>query len=419
MERNRSKCIFSCNMQTISYYPFLLPVIYMIFRYYKDQFINVSYPKNLKMLKYNLPYLFYLYLPKIFAIIFIPIIKHKTEGESHEENRITKRYHYATVQKSKKQMLLLIWLISLLEVIQENGDLLLYYYERMKQIAWLVEKKNGLIIFVPLLCYLLLKIDLFNHHIVALVLGFIGALITNCCRFPLGFSKIEDYPFHLLNIFFSFLLSLAFVLIKYVMTKFVIISPYSFLFYNGLFNIINSFLYILLEYFVVERLPYYPQNEDDYIGNYFEENYLGIFRLLKGQEFDFYKYLFFIFVLLFAYYIIIALTFFNFSPYLIIIVETCLPIDTDMIEILYKADEVFNKDNILLRVLFQFIGYIFIVIAALILNETIILKFLGLNKNIRSNISSRSRLDVDGLFEHEEEADLDENCTNETNSEKS
>jgi hypothetical protein len=25
----------------------------MIFRYYKDQFINVSYPQNLKMLKYN------------------------------------------------------------------------------------------------------------------------------------------------------------------------------------------------------------------------------------------------------------------------------------------------------------------------------------------------------------------------------
>ena len=288
----------------------------------------------------------------------------------------------------------------------------------MKQIAWLVEKKNGLIIFVPFLCYLLLKIDLFNHHIVALVLGFIGSLITNLCRFPLGFSKIEDYPFHLLNIFFSFLLSLAFVLIKYVMTKFVILSPYSFLFYNGLFNIINSFLYILLEYFVVERLPFYPK-DDDYTGNYFAENYLGIFRLLKGQELKFYQYLFFIFVLLFAYYIIIALTFFNFSPYLIIIVETCLPIDTDMIEILYKRDEVFNQGSIPTRILFQCIGYIFIVIAALILNETLILNFLGLNKNIRLNISTRSRLDVDGLFEHEVEADLDEINTNETNSEKS
>ena len=418
MERNRSKCIFSCNMQTISIYPFLLPIIYMIFRYYKDQFINVSYPKNLKMLKYNLPYLFYLYLPKIFAIIFIPVIKYRTGGESHEENRITKRYHYETVQKSKKQMLLLIWLISLLEVIQENGDLLLYYYERMKQIGWLVEKKNGLIIFVPFLCYLLLKIDLFNHHIIALILGFIGAFITNYCRFPLGFSKIEDYPFHLLNIFFSFVLSLSFVLIKYVMTKFVIILPYSFLFYNGLFNIINSFLYILLEYSVVERLPFYPE-DDDYTGNYFAENYLGIFRLLKGQELKFYGYLCFIFVLLFAYYIILALTFFNFSPYLIIIVETCLPIDTDMIEWFYKREEVFNERRVPLRGLFQIIGYIFIIIAALILNETLILKFLGLNKNIRSNISTRSRLDVDGLFEHEEEAELDETNTNETFSEKS
>jgi len=133
----------------------------MIFRFCKEQLIDVNYPHNLKLLKYNLPYLFYLYLPKTLAILFIPIIKYKTEGRSHEANTISKNYHIVTIEKNKKKMFLLIYIISLLEVIQENGDLLLYYYERIGPIKWLVEKKSGLIIFVPFLSYFILKVDMF------------------------------------------------------------------------------------------------------------------------------------------------------------------------------------------------------------------------------------------------------------------
>ena len=419
MEESKKKCIFSCNAKKISFYPFLLPVIYMIFRFFKDKILDVSYPRNLRMLKYNLPFLFYLYLPKILAIILIPIIKYKTEGDSHEENRISKNYHIFSIQKNKRKMILLIFLISLLEVIQENGDLLLYYYQWLGSLKWLVEKKTGLILFVPFLCYFILKIDLFSHHILALVLGFIGAFIANFCRFPLGFSTLEDTPYHLLNIFFSFLLSLSFVLIKYVMINFVMMSPYLFLFYNGIFNIVNSFIYILLEYVIVVHLPYDPNKENDYKGNYFEENYLGIFKLLKGQKGEFYAYFAIIFILLFFYYIITALTIYNFNPYLIIIVETCLPIDNDMIDLLYK-EKVNNKENIIPRALSQFAGYIIIIFSALILNEIIILNFLDFNKNIRENISSRSMNEVEGPFElgrDPNETEMDE-TSNESSIEK-
>ena len=423
MAESRTKCIFSCDIKKISFYPILLPIIYMIFRFCKDQFINVSYPKNLKILKYNLPYLFYLYLPKLLSIIFVPIIKYKTEGHSHEDNKISKQYHIISIQKNKRKKILLICLISLLEVIQENGDLLLYYYQRIGPIKWLVEKKTGLILFVPFLCYFILKTDLFNHHILALVLGFIGAFIINYCRFPLGFSRISDYPFHLLNIFFSFVLSFAFVLIKYVMNKFMI-TPYLFIFYNGIFNIINSFIYILLEYVIVVNLPYDSTKEEDYEGNYFTENYLGIFKLLIGQEYEFYIYFSIIFICLFFYYVISALTIYNFNPYLIIIVETCLPIDNDMIEIFYKP-EVKNKDKIVPRSLFQFIGYIIIIISALILNEILVLNFLGFNKNIRSNISSRSEIDFEKSFtlgkepNNPIEIEMEEKCNDEdSNSDK-
>jgi len=419
MKENKSKCIFSCDTKKVSFYPILLPIIYMIFRFCKEQLIDVNYPHNLKLLKYNLPYLFYLYLPKTLAILFIPIIKYKTEGRSHEANTISKNYHIVTIEKNKKKMFLLIYIISLLEVIQENGDLLLYYYERIGPIKWLVEKKSGLIIFVPFLSYFILKVDMFNHHILALILGFIGAFIINFCRFPLGFSTLEDFPFHLLNIFFSFILSLAFVLIKYVMINFIIISPYLYLFYNGIFNIINSFIYLLLEYVIVINLPDHFEEEKNIHPDYFANNYLGIFTIFKGQEKNFYIYFCIIFLLLFVYYIISALTIYNFNLYLIIIVETCLPIDTDMIEIFYK-EKVFNAGNILTRVLFQCIGYIIIIISALILNEILILNFLGFNKNIRLNITSRSELDVEGSFtlrKDTKEIELEEGNFNETDNE--
>ena len=165
------------------------------------------------------------------------------------------------------------------------------------------------------------------------------------------------------------------------------------------------------EYFIVENLP-----DDKNYGNYFVNNFLGIYTLLKGQEYKFYIYLFLIIIIMFFYYIISALTIYNFNLYLIIIVETCIPIDNDMIEVFYK--EVLNdkKDLIKRRTISQCIGYIIIIISALILNEIIILNFLGLNKNIRSNISSRSNIDSESMIleleKNEEEFELEENNNN-------
>ena len=102
-EHRRKKCIFSWYTQKISFYPFLLPILYMFFRYCKDQIIEASPPKNYKLLKYNLPYLFYLYLPQLFAIFIIPIIKYKTEGTEGDSNRATKIYHVISIQKNKKK----------------------------------------------------------------------------------------------------------------------------------------------------------------------------------------------------------------------------------------------------------------------------------------------------------------------------
>ena len=73
--------------------------------------------------------------------------------------------------------------------------------------------------FRTFISYLILSKELYRHHLLALFLGLIDAIIVNGCRFPLGFSKVEEFHFHLMNIFLSSLYSLALVLIKYIFTN--------------------------------------------------------------------------------------------------------------------------------------------------------------------------------------------------------
>ena len=119
----------------------------------------------------------------------------------------------------------------------------------MDKMGWLIEKNTGYILFVPLFSYFLLNEELYRHHILALIIGFIGAFIVNFIRFYLDFSKADEYPYHLLNALFSSLFSFALVLIKYVMSNYLILSPYIFLFYDGIFSF--TFLYLLYYRFFI------------------------------------------------------------------------------------------------------------------------------------------------------------------------
>ena len=111
---------------------------------------------------------------------------------------------------------------------------------------WLIEKKTVHFFFVPLFSYFILDKVLYRHHALALFLAIIGGVIINACRFILKFSIIDDYPFHISYIFLSSLYSLALFLTKYIMKKYIFLSPYLLLFYDGVFCIIISILLTLL-----------------------------------------------------------------------------------------------------------------------------------------------------------------------------
>jgi len=79
----------------------------MVFRYFRDKFFEISNPElSFKILRYNLPYLFYLYLPKVLSILLIPIIKFNSKGEtdSGEQNILLRNYHSIAKHKNRKNL---------------------------------------------------------------------------------------------------------------------------------------------------------------------------------------------------------------------------------------------------------------------------------------------------------------------------
>ena len=400
---------FNFKLKT-SAYAFLLPFLFIGIRYWNDENYHLCQPKgSLNILKYNLPYLFYIFLPKIFSFIFILIIKCNTKGEtkSSNENIVVKNYHILIAKRNKQKSLLLIYIISFLESLHEDVSSLLYYYEiytpeegdEGKYIkGWLIERKTLFIFFVPIFACLILNTEIHRHHFLALIFGYFGSIFVNLSRFLLEWSFTIDFPFHLLNILLSLIHSLSIVLIKFMMMKYVLLSPYIFLLYDGIFNIINSILLILLQYIIVVNLPaqyddLHSSNEDI---NYFSYNFVQIIKILIGQESKFYKYFFLSFIFTFFYHIIYTLTIFNNSPFLIIVIEAFLPLDNDIIKIIIGSGEEYiinNKRKSLKRLFYQSFGYIFLFFGSLILNEIIVFNFCGFNNFTSEKMIERAQSD--------------------------
>ena len=393
-------CII-CNLNSTKYfYAFLLPIFCMLLHFFQE--IIYKETDNLT-LKYNLPLLFYYFLPKLFSIILMLIRNAKAKGESNtKENTIVlRRYHFTITTEHRKKILLLIYVISLLEVIYKIDDLLLYYLYKIEKTKLLIEKRTGFIIFVPLFSYYILKKKLYKHHLLALFILLIGEIIILVTLLILNYSSFKDWKYHIINIFFSSFFSLSLVLIKYIMVKYVIISPYNFLMYDGIFCIINLLLCTLFEYFIVKNI-----SDNDKESNFFEKNYKEIIFIFKDKTWKFFLSFFIFFFSSFGYFICNVLTIFHFTPYLNVLTDFLTPCLLNILYFFCFEDK--SEDNIVIRFIFQIIGFILIILGALILNEIIILNFCGLNENTYSNISNRGKLDSEAMEELTPNVDNDD-----------
>jgi Na+/melibiose symporter-like transporter len=140
----------------------------MITRFLYDKIIEEVKESNFnfRILKYDLPYLIYLNLPKIFSIFIIFIIKHNSKRKSDvNENNMERKYHIFVKSSNNKKFFLIIFIISFLEVIGNVGDHLLYYYQKIHmnpedephRLGWLVEKKKLLYHFCSIVLLFIFK----------------------------------------------------------------------------------------------------------------------------------------------------------------------------------------------------------------------------------------------------------------------
>ena len=111
MEENTRFISFKCKLE-LSIYSFLLPLIFICYRFFRDDLVEIcKQKKHFKILKYNLPYLFYLNLPKIFSIICILIVTSNAKGEnnSSRDTLIIKNYHVIVEKQKRKKAFLLLF----------------------------------------------------------------------------------------------------------------------------------------------------------------------------------------------------------------------------------------------------------------------------------------------------------------------
>ena len=371
----------------------------------KDDDTN-SDNNNYEILLYNLSFLTYYFLPKLLTIFLLIIIKYKNKNEtsSDDKNKVLRRYHFSIEKENRKKILLLIYTISLLEVIYKADDSLLYYLRKKERIKILIEKRTGFIIFVPLFSFYILNKRLYKHHIFALILTFLGATIISITRFVLKFSDIGDIIFHLINIFFSSFFSLSLVLIKYILLKF-ILTPYNFLFYDGIFCLINTLLCPFFEYIFV----LFIEEKNNNFKYYLNKNYQGLYQIFIGKEWLFYLSFFIAFIASFLYFIFNVLTIYNFSPYLNVLTDFLTPFLLNILTFIFFNDSDNAHKNS--RFIWENVGYLIIFLGALILNEIIILNFCGFNENTYTNISNRGVLEstlFGELGPNEDNDDLEE-----------
>jgi len=229
------------------------------------------------------------------------------------------------------------------------------------------------IIFFIILSFLTMKYKIYRHHLVSLIvilLNLILLIISFIICFPDCILETTVYYF-----FYSFLFCLYCILGKKYLNLFSN-SPYKVMLSIGIISTIILFIYDIIMFSIFEH------NDD-------HNNKHGIIFGFKRMT-NFTSIFFFIFDLVFYFCsnIGIWMTLYYYSPFHYIISESM----SEYLFILYDFI-IFGREYKISDIVLYTIIYIINLAFFLVFNEIIILKFCGLNYNIKENIEERQIID--------------------------
>jgi len=229
------------------------------------------------------------------------------------------------------------------------------------------------IIFFIILSMVIMKCKIYRHHLVSLIvilLNLILLIISFIICFPDCILETIVYYF-----FYSFFLCLYCILGKKYLNLFSN-SPYKVMLSIGIISTIILFIYDIIMFSIFDH------NDD-------HNNKHGVIFGFKRMT-SFTSIFFFIFDVIFYFCsnIGIWMTLYYYSPFHYIISESM----SEYLFILYDFI-IFGREYKISDIVLYTIIYIINLIFFLVFNEIIILKFCGLNYNIKENIEERQIID--------------------------
>ena len=402
-DSQKKECLFSINRMNKYYLlPFLVPLVC-----YSTKFFSEPMKMKNGEIKYveqvteeNCHTFVFLYqminsTSLIFGglLYFVTIIRTKTDNKANIGNIIGGRtFSDNLIIRKKPNRLLEYSIIIFMSIIITMYNVLKGYGTKHSTL----EKRLYFLFFFCLINIFMFKKPIYSHQKFSLGIGFIGmAIIFTVFFFYLDYARYE-YIYDVLLFFGSFLYSLYLVLVKYMAeTKYY--SPFLLLLLIGTFSTVFTVIgYIIYSFVTVNDLRYVTNifhcRDDMYVcfGNYYDKIicYFLINAVLQ---------------------VLIFLVCYYFSPEVFAISDIISPYLSFISKVIEK------KNNDILNIILNSVGYIIIILCSFVYNEIIVCNFCGLNENTWKAIDQKAKEDYMGMLNRDSnligDYELDENSS--------
>ena len=404
----KKECPFSINKMNKYYLlPFLVPIVCYCTKYCSDPLkMNRGLIKDVDDISNeNLHTYVFLYqminsTSIIFSglLYFISIIRRQTDNKANI-GTLSERSNssdYSFMAKKKPNRLLEYSIICFMSIIITLYNVLKGYGTGHKTL----EKRLYFLFFFCLINIFLFKKPFYRHQKFALAIAFVGMVMIFALFFIYLNKSNYDYIYDVLLFFGSFLYSLYLVLVKY-MSENKGYSPFLLLFLIGIISTAATVVGFLI-------LSHVRLGNINYVSNIFHcrQDIFVCFGNLYG-------YIIGYFLINAVLQILIFLVCYYFSPEVFAISDIISPFLSCITNIAK------GKEKIVVKIVFDIIGYIIITIGSFIYNEIIVCNFWDLNKNTWKSIVKKANDDYLGRVTDVSDSIADDDCDIEMTSSKS
>jgi drug/metabolite transporter (DMT)-like permease len=331
-------------------------------------------------------------------LYFISIIRRQTDNKANI-GTLSERSNssdYSFMAKKNPNRLLEYSIICFMSIIITLYNVLKGYGTGHKTL----EKRLYFLFFFCLINIFLFKKPFYRHQKFSLSIAFVGMVIIFALFFIYLNKSNYDYIYDVLLFFGSFLYSLYLVLVKY-MSENKGYSPFLLLFLIGIISTAATVVGFLI-------LSHVRLGNINYVSNIFHCR-PDIFVCFGNL----YEYIIGYFLINAVLQILIFLVCYYFSPEVFAISDIISPFLSCITNIAK------GKEKIVVKIVFDIIGYIIITIGSFIYNEIIVCNFWDLNKNTWKSIVKKANDDYLGRVTDVSDSIADDDCDIEMTSSKS